>query len=381
MQSIAQNKTHNMGSEFLFKKSNMHNLLCVITIVVLIFISIFITFNSINNYSKQLSINNIIYIKNKKDFLDAIPNIGNTQLYNDIQKSIKENNNSPDINKLQLNKQIVSYQNSINKYYLIKRVMLAMMLILISICLMWYLYKLKLEEINKQIESIKQENSASNMEILSITNELNQYIEHDYRKLLSVQENIYGVLSNTINEIIVNHIKLLKSIKETNIENNSIVSLYLKHSVLTENNDIGNDIIVNYLNSLNDYLNDIKTNISTNEQNIPELIRNNREIEIGFKLYQDNYEKISDEQKKIISSKINQYLINNNELLNKLKTNYNLINNSLFILFDKLNSIISIVETNDNEEIKKELQNIQDLLFKIKNNSDFINNRINVVKF
>ena len=381
MQSIAQNKTHNICSEFLFKKSNMHNLLCVITIVVLIFISIFITFNSINNYSKQLSINNIIYIKNKKDFLDAIPNIGNTQLYNDIQKSIKENNNSPDINKLQLNKQIVSYQNSINKYYLIKRVMLAMMLILISICLMWYLYKLKLEEINKQIESIKQENSASNMEILSITNELNQYIEHDYRKLLSVQENIYGVLSNTINEIIVNHIKLLKSIKETNIENNSIVSLYLKHSVLTENNDIGNDIIVNYLNSLNDYLNDIKTNISTNEQNIPELIRNNREIEIGFKLYQDNYEKISDEQKKIISSKINQYLINNNELLNKLKTNSNLIDNSLFILFDKLNSIISIVETNDNEEIKKELQNIQDLLFKIKNNSDFINNRINVVKF
>lgn len=381
MQSIGQNKTHNIGSEFLFKKSNMHNLLCVITIVVLIFISIFITFNSINNYSKQLSINNIIYIKNKKDFLDAIPNIGNTQLYNDIQKSIKENNNSPDINKLQLNKQIVSYQNSINKYYLIKRVMLAMMLILISICLMWYLYKLKLEEINKQIESIKQENSASNMEILSITNELNQYIEHDYRKLLSVQENIYGVLSNTINEIIVNHIKLLKSIKETNIENNSIVSLYLKHSVLTENNDIGNDIIVNYLNSLNDYLNDIKTNISTNEQNIPELIRNNREIEIGFKLYQDNYEKISDEQKKIISSKINQYLINNNELLNKLKTNSNLIDNSLFILFDKLNSIISIVETNDNEEIKKELQNIQYLLFKIKNNSDFINNRINVVKF
>lgn len=381
MQSIAQNKTHNIGSEFLFKKSNMHNLLCVITIVVLIFISIFITFNSINNYSKQLSINNIIYIKNKKDFLDTIPNIGNTQLYNDIQKSIRENNNSPDINKLQLNKQIVSYQNSIDKYYLIKRVMLAMMLILISICLMWYLYKLKLEEINKQIESIKQENSASNMEILSITNELNQYIEHDYRKLLSVQENIYGVLSNTINEIIVNHIKLLKSIKETNIENNSIVSLYLKHSVLTENNDIGNDIIVNYLNSLNDYLNDIKTNISTNEQNIPELIRNNREIEIGFKLYQDNYEKISDEQKKIISSKINQYLINNNELLNKLKTNSNLIDNSLFILFDKLNSIISIVETNDNEEIKKELQNIQDLLFKIKNNSDFINNRINVVKF
>ena len=381
MQSIAQNKTYNMGSEFLFKKSNMHNLLCVITIAGLIFTSIFITFYSINNYSKQLSINNIIYIKNKKDFLDAIPNIGNTQLYNDIQKSIRENNNSPDINKLQLNKQIVSYQNSIDKYYLIKRVMLAMMLILISICLMWYLYKLKLEEINKQIESIKQENSASNMEILSITNELNQYIEHDYRKLLSVQENIYGVLSNTINEIIVNHIKLLKSIKETNIENNSIVSLYLKHSVLTENNDIGNDIIVNYLNSLNDYLNDIKTNISTNEQNIPELIRNNREIEIGFKLYQDNYEKISDEQKKIISSKINQYLINNNELLNKLKTNSNLIDNSLFILFDKLNSIISIVETNDNEEIKKELQNIQDLLFKIKNNSDFINNRINVVKF
>ena len=381
MQSIAQNKTHNIGSEFLFKKSNMHNLLCVITIVVLIFISIFITFNSINNYSKQLSINNIIYIKNKKDFLDAIPNIGNTQLYNDIQKSIKENNNSPDINKLQLNKQIVSYQNSINKYYLIKRVMLAMMLILISICLMWYLYKLKLEEINKQIESIKQENSSSNMEILSITTELNQYVEHDYRKLLSVQENIYGVLSNTINEIIVNHIKLLKSIKETNIENNSIVSLYLKRSVLTENNDIGNDIIVNYLNSLNDYLNDIKTNISTNEQNIPELIKNNREIELGFKLYQDNYEKISDEQKETISSKINQYLINNNELLNKLKTNSNLIDNSLFILFDKLNSIISIVETNDNEEIKKELQNIQDLLFKIKNNSDFINNRINVVKF
>ena len=381
MQSIAQNKTHNIGSEFLFKKSNMHNLLCVITIVVLIFISIFITFNSINNYSKQLSINNIIYIKNKKDFLDTIPNIGNTQLYNDIQKSIRENNNSPDINKLQLNKQIVSYQNSIDKYYLIKRVMLAMMLILISICLMWYLYKLKLEEINKQIESIKQENSASNMEILSITNELNQYIEHDYRKLLSVQENIYGVLNNTINEIIVNHIKLLKSIKETNIENNSIVSLYLKRSVLTENNDIGNDIIVNYLNSLNDYLNDIKTNISTNEQNIPELIRNNKEIELGFKLYQDNYEKISDEQKEIISSKINQYLINNNELLNKLKTNSNLIDNSLFILFDKLNSIISIVETNDNEEIKKELQNIQDLLFKIKNNSDFINNRINVVKF
>ena len=381
MQSIAQNKTHDIGSEFLFKKSNMHNLLCVITIVVLIFISIFITFNSINNYSKQLSINNIIYIKNKKDFLDTIPNIGNTQLYNDIQKSIRENNNSPDINKLQLNKQIVSYQNSIDKYYLIKRVMLAMMLILISICLMWYLYKLKLEEINKQIESIKQENSASNMEILSITNELNQYIEHDYRKLLSVQENIYGVLSNTINEIIVNHIKLLKSIKETNIENNSIISLYLKRSVLTENNDIGNDIIVNYLNSLNDYLNDIKTNISENEQNIPELIKNNKEIELGFKLYQDNYEKISDEQKEIISSKINQYLINNNELLNKLKTNSNLIDNSLFILFDKLNSIISIVETNDNEEIKKELQNIQDLLFKIKNNSDFINNRINVVKF
>ena len=381
MQSIAQNKTHNIGSEFLFKKSNMHNLLCVITIVVLIFISIFITFNSINNYSKQLSINNIIYIKNKKDFLDTIPNIGNTQLYNDIQKSIRENNNSPDINKLQLNKQIVSYQNSIDKYYLIKRVMLAMMLILISICLMWYLYKLKLEEINKQIESIKQENSASNMEILSITNELNQYIEHDYRKLLSVQENIYGVLSNTINEIIVNHIKLLKSIKETNIENNSIISLYLKRSVLTENNDIGNDIIVNYLNSLNDYLNDIKTNISENEQNIPELIKNNKEIELGFKLYQDNYEKISDEQKEIILSKINQYLINNNELLNKLKTNSNLIDNSLFILFDKLNSIISIVETNDNEEIKKELQNIQDLLFKIKNNSDFINNRINVVKF
>lgn len=370
-----------MGSEFLFKKSNMHNLLCVITIAGLIFTSIFITFYSINNYSKQLSINNIIYIKNKKDFLDAIPNIGNTQLYNDIQKSIRENNNSPDINKLQLNKQIVSYQNSIDKYYLIKRVMLAMMLILISICLMWYLYKLKLEEINKQIESIKQENSASNMEILSITNELNQYIEHDYRKLLSVQENIYGVLSNTINEIIVNHIKLLKSIKETNIENNSIVSLYLKRSVLTENNDIGNDIIVNYLNSLNDYLNDIKTNISENEQNIPELIKNNKEIELGFKLYQDNYEKISNEQKEIISSKINQYLINNNELLNKLKTNSNLIDNSLFILFDKLNSIISIVETNDNEEIKKELQNIQDLLFKIKNNSDFINNRINVVKF
>ena len=381
MQSIAQNKTHNIGSEFLFKKSNMHNLLCVITIVVLIFISIFITFNSINNYSKQLSINNIIYIKNKKDFLDAIPNIGNTQLYNDIQKSIRENNNSPDINKLQLNKQIISYQNSIDKYYLIKRVMLAMMLILISICLMWYLHKLKFEEMNKQIENIKQENSSSNMEILSITNELNQYIEHDYRKLLSVQENIYGVLSNTINEIIVNHIKLLKSIKETNIENNSIISLYLKRSVLTENNDIGNDIIVNYLNSLNDYLNDIKTNISTNEQNIPELIRNNREIEMGFKLYQDNYEKISDEQKEIISSKINQYLINNNDLLNKLKTDFNLIDNSLFILFDKLNSIISIVETNDNEEIKKELQNIQDLLFKIKNNSDFINNRINVVKF
>lgn len=381
MQSIAQNKTHNIGSEFLFKKSNMHNLLCVITIVVLIFISIFITFNSINNYSKQLSINNIIYIKNKKDFLDTIPNIGNTQLYNDIQKSITENKNNSDINKLQLNKQIISYQNSIDKYYLIKRVMLAMMLILISICLMWYLHKLKFEEINKQIENIKQENSFSNMEILSITNELNQYVEHDYRKLLSVQENIYGVLSNTINEIIVNHIKLLKSIKEINIENNSIVSLYLKRSVLTENNDIGNDIIVNYLNSLNDYLNDIKTNISTNEQNIPELIRNNREIEIGFKLYQDNYEKISDEQKEIISSKINQYLINNNELLNKLKTNSNLIDNSLFILFDKLNSIISIVETNDNEEIKKELQNIQDLLFKIKNNSDFINNRINVVKF
>lgn len=381
MQSIAQNKTHNIGSEFLFKKSNMHNLLCVITIVVLIFISIFITFNSINNYSKQLSINNIIYIKNKKDFLDTIPNIGNTQLYNDIQKSIRENNNSPDINKLQLNKQIVSYQNSIDKYYLIKRVMLAMMLILISICLMWYLHKLKFEEMNRQIENIKQENSSSNMEILSITTELNQYVEHDYRKLLSVQENIYGVLNNTINEIIVNHIKLLKSIKETNIENNSIVSLYLKRSVLTENNDIGNDIIVNYLNSLNDYLNDIKTNISTNEQNIPELIRNNKEIELGFKLYQDNYEKISDEQKEIISSKINQYLINNNELLNKLKTNSNLIDNSLFILFDKLNSIISIVETNDNEEIKKELQNIQDLLFKIKNNSDFINNRINVVKF
>ena len=98
-------------------------------------------------------------------------------------------------------------------------------------------------------------------------------------------------------------------------------------------------------------------------------------------MYQDNYEKISDEQKEIISSKINQYLINNNELLNKLKTNSNLIDNSLFILFDKLNNIISIVETNDNEEIKKELQNIQDLLFKIKNNSDFINNRINVVKF
>jgi hypothetical protein len=381
MQSIAQNKTHNIGSEFLFKKSNMHNLLCVITIVVLIFISIFITFNSINNYSKQLSINNIIYIKNKKDFLDTIPNIGNTQLYNDIQKSITENKNNSDINKLQLNKQIISYQNSIDKYYLIKRVMLAMMLILISICLMWYLHKLKFEEMNRQIENIKQENSSSNMEILSITTELNQYVEHDYRKLLSVQENIYGVLNNTINEIIVNHIKLLKSIKETNIENNSIVSLYLKRSVLTENNDIGNDIIVNYLNSLNDYLNDIKTNISTNEQNIPELIRNNKEIELGFKLYQDNYEKISDEQKEIISSKINQYLINNNELLNKLKTNSNLIDNSLFILFDKLNSIISIVETNDNEEIKKELQNIQDLLFKIKNNSDFINNRINVVKF
>lgn len=381
MQSIAQNKTHNIGSEFLFKKNNMHNLLCVITIVVLIFISIFITFNSINNYSKQLSINNIIYIKNKKDFLDTIPNIGNTQLYNDIQKSITENKNNSDINKLQLNKQIISYQNSIDKYYLIKRVMLAMMLILISICLMWYLHKLKFEEMNRQIENIKQENSSSNMEILSITTELNQYVEHDYRKLLSVQENIYGVLNNTINEIIVNHIKLLKSIKETNIENNSIVSLYLKRSVLTENNDIGNDIIVNYLNSLNDYLNDIKTNISTNEQNIPELIRNNKEIELGFKLYQDNYEKISDEQKEIISSKINQYLINNNELLNKLKTNSNLIDNSLFILFDKLNSIISIVETNDNEEIKKELQNIQDLLFKIKNNSDFINNRINVVKF
>ena len=381
MQSIAQNKTHNIGSEFLFKKSNMHNLLCVITIVVLIFISIFITFNSINNYSKQLSINNIIYIKNKKDFLDTIPNIGNTQLYNDIQKSITENKNNSDINKLQLNKQIISYQNSIDKYYLIKRVMLAMMLILISICLMWYLHKLKFEEMNRQIENIKQENSSSNMEILSITTELNQYVEHDYRKLLSVQENIYGVLNNTINEIIVNHIKLLKSIKETNIENNSIVSLYLKRSVLTENNDIGNDIIVNYLNSLNDYLNDIKTNISTNEQNIPELIRNNKEIELGFKLYQDNYEKISDEQKEIISSKINQYLINNNELLNKLKTNSNLIDNSLFILFDKLNNIISIVETNDNEEIKKELQNIQDLLFKIKNNSDFINNRINVVKF
>ena len=381
MQSIAQNKIHNIGSEFLLKKSNMHNLLCVITIVILIFTSIFITFNSINNYSKQLSINNIIYIKNKKDFLDTIPNIGNTQLYNDIQKSITENKNNSDINKLQLNKQIISYQNSIDKYYLIKRVMLAMMLILISICLMWYLHKLKFEEINKQIENIKQENSSSNMEILSITNELNQYIEHDYRKLLSVQENIYGVLSNTINEIIVNHIKLLKSIKETNIENNSIVSLYLKRSVLTENNDIGNDIIVNYLNSLNDYLNDIKTNISTNEQNIPELIRNNREIEMGFKLYQDNYEKISDEQKEIFSSKINQYLINNNDLLNKLKTDFNLIDNSLFILFDKLNSIISIVETNDNEEIKKELQNIQDLLFKIKNNSDFINNRINVVKF
>lgn len=370
-----------MGSEFLFKKSNMHNLLCVITIAGLIFTSIFITFYSINNYSKQLSINNIIYIKNKKDFLDAIPNIGNTQLYNDIQKSIRENNNSPDINKLQLNKQIISYQNSIDKYYLIKRVMLAMMLILISICLMWYLHKLKFEEMNKQIENIKQENSSNNMEILSITTELNQYVEHDYRKLLSVQENIYGVLSNTINEIIVNHIKLLKSIKETNIENNSIVSLYLKRSVLTENNDIGNDIIVNYLNSLNDYLNDIKTNISENEQNIPELIKNNKEIELGFKLYQDNYEKISDEQKEIILSKINQYLINNNDLLNKLKTNLNLVDNSLFILFDKLNSIISIVETNDNEEIKKELQNIQDLLFKIKNNSDFINNRINVVKF
>ena len=381
MQSIAQNKIHNIGSEFLLKKSNIHNLLCVITIVILIFTSIFITFNSINNYSKQLSINNIIYIKNKKDFLDTIPNIGNTQLYNDIQKSITENKNNSDINKLQLNKQIISYQNSIDKYYLIKRVMLAMMLILISICLMWYLHKLKFEEMNRQIENIKQENSSSNMEILSITTELNQYVEHDYRKLLSVQENIHGVLSNTINEIIVNHIKLLKSIKETNIENNSIVSLYLKRSVLTENNDIGNDIIVNYLNSLNDYLNDIKTNISTNEQNIPELIRNNREIEMGFKLYQDNYEKISDEQKEIISSKINQYLINNNELLNKLKTNSNLIDNSLFILFDKLNSIISIVETNDNEEIKKELQNIQDLLFKIKNNSDFINNRINVVKF
>ena len=381
MQSIAQNKTHNIGSEFLFKKSNMHNLLCVITIVVLIFISIFITFNSINNYSKQLSINNIIYIKNKKDFLDTIPNIGNTQLYNDIQKSITENKNNSDINKLQLNKQIISYQNSIDKYYLIKRVMLAMMLILISICLMWYLHKLKFEEMNKQIENIKQENSSNNMEILSITTELNQYVEHDYRKLLSVQENIYGVLSNTINEIIVNHIKLLKSIKETNIENNSIVSLYLKRSVLTENNDIGNDIIVNYLNSLNDYLNDIKTNISENEQNIPELIKNNKEIELGFKLYQDNYEKISDEQKEIILSKINQYLINNNDLLNKLKTNLNLVDNSLFILFDKLNSIISIVETNDNEEIKKELQNIQDLLFKIKNNSDFINNRINVVKF
>jgi hypothetical protein len=381
MQSIAQNKTHNMGSEFLFKKSNMHNLLCVITIAGLIFTSIFITFYSINNYSKQLSINNIIYIKNKKDFLDAIPNIGNTQLYNDIQKSIRENNNSPDINKLQLNKQIISYQNSIDKYYLIKRVMLAMMLILISICLMWYLHKLKFEEMNKHIENIKQENSSNNMEILSITTELNQYVEHDYRKLLSVQENIYGVLSNTINEIIVNHIKLLKSIKETNIENNSIVSLYLKRSVLTENNDIGNDIIVNYLNSLNDYLNDIKTNISENEQNIPELIKNNKEIELGFKLYQDNYEKISDEQKEIILSKINQYLINNNDLLNKLKTNLNLVDNSLFILFDKLNSIISIVETNDNEEIKKELQNIQDLLFKIKNNSDFINNRINVVKF
>lgn len=381
MQSIAQNKTHNIGSEFLFKKSNMHNLLCVITIVVLIFTSIFIIFNSINNYSKQLSINNIIYIKNKKDFLDAIPNIGNNQFYNDIQKSIIENKNVSDVNKLQLNKQIISYQNSIDKYYLLKRVMLAMMLILISICLMWYLHKLKFEEINKQIENIKQENSSSNMEILSITTELNQYVEHDYRKLLSVQENIYGVLSNTINEIIVNHIKLLKSIKETNIENNSIVSLYLKRSVLTENNDISNDIIVNYLNSLNDYLNDIKTNISGNEQNIPELIKNNKEIELGFKLYQDNYEKISNEQKEIISSKINQYLINNNDLLNKLKTNLNLVDNSLFILFDKLNSIISIVETNDNEEIKKELQNIQDLLFKIKNNSDFINNRINVVKF
>ena len=381
MQSIVQNKTNNMSSEFLFKKSNMHNLLCVITIVGLIFTSIFIIFNSINNYSKQLSINNIVYIKNKKDFLDAIPNIGNTQLYNDIQKSIIENKNASDVNKLQLNKQIISYQNSIDKYYLIKRVMLAMMLILISICLMWYLHKLKFEEMNKQIENIKQENSYSNMEILSITTELNQYVEHDYRKLLSVQENIYGVLSNTINEIIVNHIKLLKSIKEANIENNSIVSLYLKRSILTENNDIGNDIIVNYLNSLNDYLNDIKTNISENEQNIPELIKNNKEIELGFKLYQDNYEKISDEQKEIILSKINQYLINNNDLLNKLKNNLNLVDNSLFILFDKLNSIISIVETNDNEEIKKELQNIQDLLFKIKNNSDFINNRINVVKF
>lgn len=381
MQSIVQNKTNNIDSEFLLKKHNMHNLLCVITIVGLIFTSIFIIFNSINNYSKQLSINNIVYIKNKKDFLDAIPNIGNTQLYNDIQKSIIENKNASDVNKLQLNKQIISYQNSIDKYYLIKRVMLAMMLILISICLMWYLHKLKFEEMNKQIENIKQENSSSNMEILSITTELNQYVEHDYRKLLSVQENIYGVLSNTINEIIVNHIKLLKSIKETNIENNSIVSLYLKRSVLTENNDISNDIIVNYLNSLNDYLNDIKTNISENEQNIPELIKNNKEIELGFKLYQDNYEKISDEQKEIISSKINQYLINNNDLLNKLKANLNLVDNSLFILFDKLNSIISIVETNDNEKIKKELQNIQDLLFKIKNNSDFINNRINVVKF
>lgn len=381
MQSIVQNKTNNIGSEFLLKKHNMHNLLCVITIVGLIFTSIFITFNSINNYSKQLSINNIIYIRNKKDFLDTIPNIGNTQFYNDIQKSIIENKNVSDVNKLQLNKQIISYQNSIDKYYLIKRVMLAMMLILISICLMWYLHKLKFEEMNKQIENIKQENSSSNMEILSITTELNQYVEHDYRKLLSVQENIYGVLSNTINEIIVNHIKLLKSIKDTNIENNSIVSLYLKRSILTENNDIGNDIIVNYLNSLNDYLNDIKTNISENEQNIPELIKNNKEIELGFKLYQDNYEKISDEQKEIILSKINQYLINNNDLLNKLKNNLNLVDNSLFILFDKLNSIISIVETNDNEEIKKELQNIQDLLFKIKNNSDFINNRINVVKF
>ena len=381
MQSIVKNKTNNIGSEFLLKKHNMHNLLCVITIVCLIFTSIFIIFNSINNYSKQLSINNIVYIKNKKDFLDTIPNIGNTQFYNDIQKSIIENKNASDVNKLQLNKQIISYQNSIDKYYLIKRVMLAMMLILISICLMWYLHKLKFEEMNKQIENIKQENSSNNMEILSITTELNQYVEHDYRKLLSVQENIYGVLSNTINEIIVNHIKLLKSIKETNIENNSIVSLYLKRSVLTENNDISNDIIVNYLNSLNDYLNDIKTNISENEQNIPKLIKNNKEIELGFKLYQDNYEKISDEQKEIISSKINQYLINNNDLLNKLKTNLNLVDNSLFILFDKLNSIISIVETNDNEEIKKELQNIQDLLFKIKNNSDFINNRINVVKF